>query len=44
MRLDREYTRAMKAKSTVGFCMDLRCFFGTILPVLRGKGVVEGKR
>jgi O-antigen biosynthesis protein WbqP len=41
---DGEYTKAMKTKSTTGFCMDLRCFFGTILPVLRGKGVVEGKK
>jgi len=43
-RIDGEYTKALKAKSTAGFCMDLRCFFGTILPVLRGKGVVEGKK
>ncbi len=42
-RLDGEYTKAMKTSSIRGFSMDVKCFFGTILPVLRGKGVVEGK-
>jgi O-antigen biosynthesis protein WbqP len=35
-RLDGEYT------AKFGFAMDIRCFFGTILSVLGGKGVVEG--
>lgn len=33
---DGEYTQ------NVSFAFDLRCFFGTIFPVLRGDGVVEG--
>lgn len=33
---DGEYVRKM------GFLMDVRCFFGTFLSVLRGDGVVEG--
>lgn len=28
----------------VSFAFDLRCFFGTVFPVLRGDGVVEGSR
>lgn len=43
-KLDGEYTTALKKSSLIGMSMDLKCFFGTILPVLRGKGVVEGKR
>ena len=43
-KLDGDYTDAMKSNSLSGLRMDLRCFFGTILPVLRGKGVVEGKQ
>lgn len=43
-KLDGEYTKAMKLNSLSGLQMDLRCFFGTILPVLRGKGIVEGKQ
>lgn len=35
-RLDGEYVEKM------GLKMDLRCFFGTFLSVLRGDGVVEG--
>ncbi|MBR0119793.1 MAG: sugar transferase [Eubacterium sp.] len=42
-KLDGEYTFALKKSSLVGLRMDLKCFIGTILPVLRGKGVVEGK-
>lgn len=33
---DGEYVRKM------GFAMDCRCFFGTVLSVFRGDGVVEG--
>lgn len=35
-KLDGEYVQKF------GFAMDLRCFFGTFLSVLRGDGVVEG--
>ena len=35
-RLDGEYVEKM------GLVMDLRCFFGTFLSVLREDGVVEG--
>uniref|UniRef100_UPI004056D29C sugar transferase n=1 Tax=Acetatifactor sp. TaxID=1872090 RepID=UPI004056D29C len=35
-KLDGEYVEKM------GFIMDVRCFFGTFLSVLRGDGVVEG--
>lgn len=35
-KLDGEYSEK------IGFLMDLRCFFGTILSVLRSDGVVEG--
>lgn len=35
-RLDGVYTRK------ISFKMDLKCFFGTILPALRGDGVIEG--
>lgn len=35
-KLDGEYVQKM------GFPMDVRCFFGTFLSVLRGDGVVEG--
>lgn len=37
-KLDGEYVQKM------GFAMDCRCFFGTFLSVLRGDGIVEGKR
>lgn len=35
-RLDGDY------KEKMGFAMDLRCFFGTFLSVLKSEGVVEG--
>ena len=35
-KLDGEYVEKM------GFIMDLKCFFGTILKVLKADGVVEG--
>ncbi|NLL06776.1 MAG: sugar transferase [Clostridiaceae bacterium] len=35
-KLDGEYAKK------IGFWMDLRCFFGTIVSVLRSDGVVEG--
>lgn len=36
-KLDREYVEKM------GFWMDVRCFFGTIVSVLKSDGVVEGR-
>ncbi len=35
-RFDGEYVEK------IGFCMDIKCFFGTIFSVLKSKGVVEG--
>lgn len=35
-RLDGEYVKRM------GFLFDCRCFFGTVIGVLRGDGIVEG--
>lgn len=35
-RLDGEYVR------NIGFIMDVKCFFGTIISVLKSDGVVEG--
>lgn len=41
-RLDGEYVVALKRGGWTAFVMDVRCFFGTILSVLRHDGVVEG--
>ena len=41
-RLDGEYTAELNAGNFRGFLMDLRCFFGTFVSVLRQDGVVEG--
>ncbi len=41
-RLDGEYTAKLKAGGLRAFLFDCRCFLGTIAPVLRGDGVVEG--
>ena len=40
--LDGDYVRALKAGGLKAFGMDIRCFFGTIVSVLRHEGVVEG--
>ncbi|WP_066056011.1 sugar transferase [Robertmurraya korlensis] len=37
-RLDGKYVE------NIGFIMDIKCFFGTIISVLRSKGVVEGRK
>ena len=42
-RLDGEYTEALRSGWTQGLLMDMKCFFGTVLPVLRSDGVVEGR-
>lgn len=41
-KLDGEYAKALNAGWFRGFWMDLKCFFGTFLSVLRSEGVVEG--
>lgn len=40
--LDGAYVAALKAGGWKAFSMDVRCFFGTILRVVRSEGVVEG--
>lgn len=41
-KLDGEYTAALNAGWFRGFAMDVKCFFGTIVSVLKSDGVVEG--
>ena len=41
-RLDGEYTAALNAGKFKGFAMDVKCFFGTFIRVLKSDGVVEG--
>lgn len=41
-KFDGEYTAALNAGRFKGFWMDCRCFFGTIVSVLKHDGVVEG--
>lgn len=41
-KLDGEYVAALNAGRGKGFLMDTRCFFGTIISVLKSDGVVEG--
>ncbi|MBR5540017.1 MAG: sugar transferase [Clostridia bacterium] len=41
-RFDGEYAAALNAGRFQGFCMDVKCFFGTVVSVLRSDGVVEG--
>lgn len=41
-RMDGEYTAVLKAGGWKALAMDVKCFWGTILPVLRHDGVVEG--
>ncbi len=41
-KFDGEYTDALNAGHFKGFAMDVRCFFGTVLSVLKHDGVVEG--
>ncbi len=41
-RFDGEYTAALNAGRFKGFFMDVKCFFGTIVSVLKSDGVVEG--
>lgn len=41
-KLDGEYVAKLHKGGLSAFFFDCRCFFGTILSVARGKGVVEG--
>ena len=41
-KLDGDYTEKLKQGGFKAFGMDLRCFFGSILSVLKHDGVVEG--
>ena len=41
-KLDGDYVTALKYGKFKGFAMDLKCFFGTIISVLKHDGVVEG--
>ena len=41
-RFDGEYAAALNAGCFKGFVMDVKCFFGTIISVLKSDGVVEG--
>ncbi len=41
-RLDGEYAAALNAGKFKGVAMDIKCFFGTIVRVLKSDGVVEG--
>lgn len=41
-RFDGEYAAALNAGKFKGFAMDVKCFFGTIISVLKSDGVVEG--
>ena len=41
-KFDGEYAAALNAGNFKGFAMDVKCFFGTIVSVLKSDGVVEG--
>ena len=41
-KFDGEYAAALNAGKFRGFAMDVKCFFGTIVKVLKSDGVVEG--
>ena len=41
-KLDGEYVAALNKGHGKGLMMDIRCFFGTIISVLKSDGVVEG--
>lgn len=41
-RFDGEYAAALNAGKGKGIVMDVKCFFGTIVSVLKSEGVVEG--
>ena len=41
-KFDGEYAAALNAGKFKGFAMDVKCFFGTIVSVLKSDGFVEG--
>lgn len=41
-KLDGEYVSVLKSGGFKAFAMDIKCFFGTIISVLKHDGVVEG--
>ena len=41
-KFDGEYAAALNAGKFKGLAMDIKCFFGTIISVLKSDGVVEG--
>jgi O-antigen biosynthesis protein WbqP len=41
-KLDGEYVEKLNSGKFKGFAMDIKCFFGTIISVLKSDGVVEG--
>lgn len=41
-QFDGEYTKALNKGGFTAFAMDVRCFFGTVVKVLKRDGVVEG--
>ncbi len=41
-KLDGEYVAALNAGRFKGFAMDVKCFFGSVVSVLKSDGVVEG--
>lgn len=41
-KFDGEYTKALNEGGFTAFYMDIKCFFGTIIKVLKREGVVEG--
>lgn len=41
-KLDGEYVYQLNKSGLSGFVMDVKCFFGTIISVLKSDGVVEG--
>ena len=41
-RFDGEYAKALNSGKFKGFAMDVKCFFATIISVLKSDGVVEG--
>ncbi len=41
-QLDGEYTKVLMDNGWKAFEMDVKCFFGTLLPVMRSEGIVEG--
>lgn len=42
-RFDGEYTEKLNSGGFAAFLMDVKCFFGTILKVLKSEGVSEGR-